>query len=142
MLKDKYFTKNEISKTMQNAGDYSANDFYDLFEAMFNRDYYIIGTYEASEALKTFKNNEKLDGYKTKFDGDIGAVELVERYELDQFGSILTPLFSEPEKLAAMVEYIRGETLFHEALNNASLDLFAATTEENLKKFIKAAKEL
>lgn len=142
MLKDKYFTKNEISKTMQNAGDYSADDFYDLFEAMFNRDYYITGKHEASEALKAFKNGKKLDGYKTKFDGEIGAVELVERYELDQFGSILTPLFNEPEKLANRIEYIRGETLFYEALNNASLDLFETPTEESLKKFTAAAKEL
>ena len=141
MIKD-YFTKDEIIETMQSAKEYIANDFYDLFEAMFSRDYYITGTHEASEALIAYKNDKKLDGYKTKFDGEIGAVELVERYELDQFGNILTPLFNEPEKVANRVEYIRGKHLFTVVLSKANLDISETTTEENLEKFIEATKEL
>ena len=142
MLKNEYFTKDEIIKTMQNAEEYTAHDFYDLFQAMFNNSDYIIGTYEASEALATYKNDEELDGYKTKLDGGVGAVVLVERYELDRFGNILSPLFNEPEEVAHRVEYIRGEKLFRAALSKASLDLFEATTEEKVKKFVEAAKEL
>lgn len=142
MLVNDYFTKDEIIETMQNAKEYIANDFYDLCEAMFNRDYYIIDTHEASEALETYKNDKKLDGYKTKLDGTIGAMVLVERYELDQFGSILTPLFNEPEKIADRIEYIRGKRLFNETLNKADIDMFEATTKENLKKFIEATKKL
>lgn len=142
MLVNDYFTKDEIIETMQNAKEYIAHDFYDLCEAMFNRDYYSIDTHEAAQALETYKNDKKLDGYKTNLDGTIGAMVLVERYELDQFGNILTSLFDEPEKLADRVEYIRGKRLFNEALKKADIDLFEAPTEESLKKFIEATKEL
>ena len=141
MLTNEYFTKDEIIKTMQNAEEYSADDFDELFNSMFNSDYYIIGTYEASQALETFENDEKIDGYETTLDGVFGAIELVKQYDLDQFGEVLTSL-EDPEKLANMVEYIRGETLFNEALNKASLDMDSETTKQNTKKFIEAAKGL
>ena len=141
MLTNEYFTKDEIIETLQSARDYDVDDFYDLFQAMFNSDYYIIGTYEASQALEAYKNDEELDGYKTKLDGEVGAIVLVERYGLDQFGEVSTQL-DNPEELANMVEYIRGETLFNEALNKAGLDMDSETTKQNIKKFIEAAKRL
>ena len=142
MLVKDYFTKDEIIETMRKAEDYSVDDFDELFNSMFNRNSYIIGTYAAAKALETYKNDEELDGYKTKLDGALGAMVLVERYELDHFGRILTPLYSEPEKLANRVEYIRGKRLFNEALSKADIDLFEAPTEEILKNFIVAATEL
>ena len=141
MLTNEYFTKDEIIKIMQTAEDYDVNSFEDLFNSMFNSNYYITGTYEASQALGTFKNDEKLDGYKTDLDGVFGAVELVKQYESDQFGEVSTQL-DNPEKVANMVEYIRGETLFNEALNKANLDMDSETTKQNTKKFIEAAKGL
>ena len=141
MLTNEYFTKDEIVETLQNAEEYGTPDFDCLFNAMINNCDYIIGTYEAAEALGTFKNDEKLDGYKTDLDGVFGAIELVKQYESDQFGEVHTPL-DNPEKLANMVEYIRGETLFNEALNTASLDMDSETTKQNIQKFIKAAKRL
>ena len=141
MLSNDYFTKDEIIKTMQNAEDYSADDFDELFGYMFNSDYYIIGTYEASKALETYKNDEKLDGYTTDLDGVFGAIELVKQYESDQFGDVSTPL-DNPEQVANMVEYIRGEMLFCEALSKANLDMDSETTKQNIKKFIEATKKL
>ena len=141
MLINDYFTKDEIIKTMQNAEDYSADDFDELFGYMFNSDYYIIGTYEASKALETYKNDEKLDGYTTDLDGVFGAIELVKQYESDQFGDVSTPL-DNPEQVANMVEYIRGEMLFCEALSKANLDMDSETTKQNIKKFIEATKKL
>ena len=141
MLTNEYFTKDEIIKTMQNAEDYSADDFDELFDYMFNSDYYIIGTYEASKALETYKNDEKLDGYETALNGVFGAIELVEQYEYDQCGEASTPL-DDPEKLANMIEYIRGENLFGGALIKANLDMDSETTKQNIKKFIDATKKL
>ena len=141
MLENEYFTKDEIVETLENAAEYGANDFDELFNDMFNSDYYIIGTYKAAEALKALTNDENIDGYKTDLDGVFGAIELVQQYESDQFGETSTPL-DDPEKLANMVEYIRGENLFYEALNDAGLGADSATTEENIKSFIAAAKEL
>ena len=141
MLTNKYFTKDEIVEVLKSAKDYDADSFEDLFNSMFNSDYYIIGTYKASEALGAYKNDERIDGYKTDLDGVFGAVELVKQYDLDQFGEVLTPL-EDPEKLANMVEYIRGETLFNEALDKTGLTMDSETTEENVKKFIATTKEL
>lgn len=141
MLENEYFTKDEIVETLENAAEYGASDFDELFNDMFNSDYYIIGAYKAAEALKAFTNDENIDGYKTDLDGVFGAIELVQQYETDQLGETSTPL-DDPEKLANMVEYIRGERLFNEALDDAGLDVDSTTTEENIKSFIAVAKEL
>lgn len=141
MIVKDYFTKNEIIEVLKSAEDYGEADFEGLFDSMVNNDDYILSTYEAAQALETFKNDEKLDGYETSLDGVFGAIELVQQYESDQFGEVLTPLYN-PEKLANMVEYIRGENLFNEALNIAGLDMDSVTTAENIQKFIKAAKTL
>jgi len=141
MLINDYFTKDEIIKTMENAEEYDEPDFECLFDDMVKNCDYIIGTYEAAQALGTFKNDEKLDGYTTDLDGVFGAIELVKQYEFDQFGVVSTPL-DDPEKLANMVEYIRRETLFNEALSKANLTIVSDVTKQNIKKFIDATKKL
>lgn len=146
MLAQEYFTKDEIIETLKNAKDYSEDDFYDLCEDMFHRDVYIRGTHEAYEALDTYTNDEELDGYKIALkgrvlEGRVGAGALVDRYELDQYAHMLTSEFDD-EKVATMVEYIRGKTLFNKALDKAGLTIVDKPTKENLKKFIEAAKRL
>ena len=73
--------------------------YCDLHHEVFNTDYYIIGTYQAKEALSEYD----------VFD----AVELVQTYEKDQFGEIYTDL-SNPEKLINMVYYIIGDEVIGE----------------------------
>ena len=141
MLTNEYFTKDEIIGAMENAEEYDEPDFECLFDDMVKNCDYIIGTYEAAQALGTFKNDEKLDGYTTDLDGVFGAIELVKQYEFDQFGVVSTPL-EDPEKLANMVEYIRRETLFNEALSKANLTIVSDVTKQNIKKFIEATKKL
>lgn len=138
---ERYFTKDEITENLKNAKDYSEDDFYDLCEVMFHRDAYIRGAHEAYEALDTYTNDEELDGYETGLEGRVGAAVLVERYELDQYCNPLTSMF-DYEKIASVVEYIRGKILFNKALKKASLTIVDKTTEENLQKFIEAAKRL
>lgn len=67
--------------------------YCELHNEVFNTDYYIIGTYEAKEALREYD----------VFD----AIELVQEYEKDQFGEVYTELHN-PEKLINMVYYIIG----------------------------------
>lgn len=141
MLVNDYFTKDEIIETMENAEEYGMDDFDELFTSMFNSEYYIIGTYEAAKALETFKNEEELDGYETDLDGVFGAIALVKQYETDHFVDVNTDL-SDPEQVANMVEYIRGETLFYKALSNAGLDIDSEANKQTIKKFIEAAKKL
>ena len=141
MLTNEYFTKEQLAEVLQGATDYGADDFDELFTDMFNSDYYIVGKYEASQALETFKNDEALDGYTTDLDGIFGAIELVKHYETDLFEQTPTPL-DDPESVANAVEYIRGEHVFNEALDRAGLEFDSEATAENVKKFIKAAETL
>lgn len=78
----------------------------DLHNEVFNTDYYIIGTYQAKEALKEYDIFE--------------AIDLVQNYEKDNFGEIYTDC-SDPEKLINMVFYLIGEEVLYnlDAMNNA-----------------------
>ena len=71
--------------------------YCDLHNEVFNTDYYIIGTYEAKEALKEYDVFE--------------AIEKVQTYEEDY-----TDL-SNPEKLVNMLYYIIGEEVLYEMMD-------------------------
>jgi len=80
-------------------------DYYcDLHHKVFNTSYYIIGTYEAKEALKEY------DVFK--------AIEKVQTYEEENFGEIYTDL-SDPEKLVNMLFYIIGEEVLFDMMNDS-----------------------
>jgi hypothetical protein len=76
--------------------------YCDLHNEVFNTDYYIIGTYQAKEALKEYDVFE--------------AIEKVQTYEKDNFGKIYTDM-SDPEKLINMLHYIIGEEVLHEMMD-------------------------
>ncbi len=78
--------------------------YADLHHEVFNTDYYIIGTYEAKEALKEYDVFE--------------AIERVQTYEEENFGKIYTDL-SDPVKVINMLYYIIGEEVLCEMLNNS-----------------------
>lgn len=85
-----------IIETLENG----YNGYYcDLHNEVFNTDYYIIGTYQAKEALKEYDVFE--------------AIELVQTYEKEQFGEVYTDL-SNAEKLINMVYYIIGDEVIGE----------------------------
>ena len=76
--------------------------YSDLHHEVFNTDYYIIGTYQAKEALKEYDVWE--------------AIEKVQTYEKDTFGEIYTDM-SDPEKLVNMLYYIIGEEVLYEMMS-------------------------
>ena len=76
--------------------------YHDLHNEVFNTDYYIIGTYQAREALNEYDVFE--------------ALEKVQTYEKDNFGEIYTDL-SDPEKLVNMLYYIIGEEVLYEMMD-------------------------
>jgi hypothetical protein len=75
--------------------------YCDLHNEVFNTDYYIIGTYQAEEALKEY--------------GVFQAIEKVQTYEKENFGEVYTDL-SDPEKLVNMLFYIIGEEVLAEMM--------------------------
>ena len=79
------------------------NGYYcDLHDEIFNTNYYIIGTYQAKQALTEY--------------GVWDAIEKVQTYERDNFGEIYTDL-SDPEKLINMLYYIIGEEVLFEMMD-------------------------
>ena len=74
----------------------------DLHNEVFNTDYYIIGTYEAKEALKEY--------------GVFEAIEKVQTYEQENFGEVFTDL-SNPERLVSVLYYIIGEEVLSEMMD-------------------------
>ena len=76
--------------------------YCDLHNEVFNTNYYIIGTYQAKEALEEY--------------GIFDAIEKVQTYEKDNFGEVYTDL-SNPEKLINMLYYIIGEEVLFEMMD-------------------------
>jgi hypothetical protein len=76
--------------------------YCDLHNEVFNTDYYIIGTYQAKEALEEY--------------GVFDAIEKVQTYEKDNFGEVYTDL-SNPEKLVNMLYYIIGDEVLSEMMD-------------------------
>lgn len=104
MNNNKYYEmRSEAIEAIIEALEDGYDGYYcDLHNEVFNTDYYIIGTYEAKEALREYD----------VFD----AIELVQSYEKDNFGEVYTDL-SNPEKLVNMVYYIVGDEIISEMYN-------------------------
>ena len=83
----------------ENSNSLSDNDFIeDLHYHSFNTDYYIIGTYKASQWLE---------------DQTFNVINFIIKYENDNFGQVSTD-FSSAEKVVNMYVYILGEDIVHE----------------------------
>ena len=115
----------DIIETLENG--YSGY-YCDLHNEVFNTSYYIIGTYEAKNALKEYD----------VFD----AIEKVQEYEKWNFGEIYTDL-SNPEKLINILYYIIGEEVisdmsdieeFEDNWNNFSDDEINAIIVKKMKE--------
>lgn len=95
MMNNKYIEmKNEAVEKLIDTLEYFSGYYCDLHNEVFNTDYYIIGTYEAKQALAAF--------------GVFEAIEKVMDYEKFNFGEVYTDI-SNPEKLVNMLFYIIGE---------------------------------
>ena len=115
----------DIIETLENGYD---GYYCDLHNEVFNTDYYIIGTYQAKEALREYDVFE--------------AIELVQTYEQEQFGEVNTDL-SDPEKLINMVYYIIGDEIIGEMydIEEFNDNWNESADEETNGKIIEAMKE-
>lgn len=126
----KYFTDDEIKETLldnldgyEGIKDYT---FEDVFNDLFNSDYYIIGYKEAAEALKEY--------------GIFNALEEVQQFDVENFGHWDTD-YTDPEKVANVLEYIHANEYMQDVLVDVGLYLEDETTTENVNKLIKTLKE-
>ena len=104
-LNKEYFTENEILSDLLETVNYSIEDGGDadteqMFNDTFNTDYYIIGTYEAKQALEQY--------------GVFSALDEVTSHQMELVGEV-TPEFVEeladPEKLANILYYSKADEL-------------------------------
>lgn len=125
-----YFTDDEIRETLlDNLDSYKGIDSYtfdDVFADLFASDYYIIGYKEAAAALEKY--------------GIFNALEEVQRWDVANFGHWDTD-YTDPEKIANMLEYIHASEYMRDMLGRACLEMYDETTIENVKKLIKTLKE-
>lgn len=125
-----YFTDDEIKETLlDNLDGYEGINSYtfdDVFNDLFNSDYYIIGCREAEDALKEY--------------GVFKALEEVQEFDVENFGEWDTD-YADPEKVANMLEYIHANEYMQDVLDRAGLELDDETTTENVDEFIKTLKE-
>ena len=130
MSKFKYFTDNEIKKTIKNNIDgYEGTEDY-TFEKMeddlFNTDDYFIGDEDAEKALQKY--------------GIFQALQEVQQNDVDEYGEWITDL-SDPEKVANRLERIKADNFMNLVLQDAGLSQDDEMTSENVKKFMKSLKE-
>lgn len=125
-----YFTEQEIKETLlTNLDGYKGIEDYtfdDVFNDLFNSDYYIIGYKEAEEALEEY--------------GIFNALEEVQRWDEENFGEWDTD-YADPEKVANMLEYIHASKYMQDMLDEAGLYLEDATTTENVNLLIETLRE-
>ncbi len=100
--KEEAMRKEARAAIIETLKDGYAGYYCDLHNEVFNTGYYIIGTYQAKEALKEY--------------GVFEAIEKVQTYEKENFGEIYTDL-SDPEKLINMLWYIIGEEVLFEMMD-------------------------
>ncbi len=79
-------------------------DYSEAHQELFNTDYYIIGTYKATEWFGSAENV-------------FIAIELVTDYEQENFGEVLTAVY-DPERLVNMCVYILGEIVLPEVIDS------------------------
>lgn len=130
MTKYEYFTDDEIKETLlDNLDGYEGINSYtfeDVFNDLFNSDYYIIGYREAEDALKEY--------------GVFKALNEVQQFDVENFGEWNTD-YTDPEKVANMLEYIHASKYMQDMLDDAGLYLEDETTTENVNLLIETLKE-
>lgn len=141
MVLDQEFSKNVVlNYVATNVMDYVSNENYldDTFNDLFNSEPWIIGRFEASNALNNF------DGYEheTSLDGVFGAIEFVTNCSEDEGLEINYSDLADPEKLASLVAYYEGKKVFNEVLDETRLDMDDMASRENLEKIKKEAFKL
>jgi hypothetical protein len=108
-------------------GQTKADIVDDLHYNLFNMDYFIIGTWRATQLLNTFEN------------GVFDAIAIVVEYERDNFGQTTTDLTSA-ESVCNMLAYIKGEDMISD-VDYQSLGEDETPAAEYIQLLIAALKE-
>lgn len=124
-----FFTRQEILTQIKTSlSDYNENQTVgDLFDDLFNSDYYIIGSYKAAQALDSDLQadwHNLLNQYSVDLPGVFGALQLVRNYNEGTIGieDVNINEFLNPERIANQVEYILAAYQLDQILISNNLD--------------------
>ncbi|MBM6955113.1 hypothetical protein [Limosilactobacillus coleohominis] len=131
----KYFTRQEIVNQIRaSMNDYDeSNNIGNLFDDLFNSDYYIIDSYKAAKALDSDWQDDwsgLLNQYSVDLPGVFGALQLVRHYDEATIGieDINVDEFLDPERIANKVEYILAAYQMDQILISNNLDYESCLT--------------
>ena len=124
------FSYDTMLATVESALDDGSRTLEDIQINTTNTDPWIIGTYQASEALEKFDVKDMLYT-STNLTGVFGAIEYIKDYETDQFGVVNTDL-SDPERVASMVAYINMDCALNDLSNEFELEWSDELTDQQV----------
>ena len=116
----KEFSYDTMLATVGDALDDGNRTLEDIQMNTTNLDYWIIGTYKASQALDKFDVKDMIYT-STNLTGVFGAIEYIKYYETHQLGTADTNL-SNPEEVASMVAYINMECTLNDLSDEFDID--------------------
>ena len=128
----KEFSYDTMLATVGDALDDGNRTLEDIQMNTTNVDPWIIGTYQASQALEKFDVKDMLYT-STNLTGVFGAIEYIKYYETDQFGTVNTDL-SDPEKVAGMVAFINMECVLNDLNDEFDLEWDNELTDQQVDK--------
>lgn len=123
----KEFNEQAIAAALLNFVD-EGETLEDISYNAFNLDCWILGTYQAAQALAEF-DEEDQQYTDTMLNGVFGAIEYVQTFEDNEIGERVTDC-SDPEKLADVVAYINGNELINNLMDEFNLDIDDELTEK------------
>ena len=133
------FSRDTMLSTIKEALENGSRTLESIQTETTNNDLWIIGTYQAAEALAKFDIDDMLYT-STNLIGVFGAIEYVTYYETDQFGEVTTDL-SDPEKLASMIAYINMDITLNDLSNELDLDWYDELDSQQVDKIKKYISE-
>lgn len=92
----------------------------DIQQDATNNDYWIIGTYKASQALEAFDSDDEL-AYETTLDGVFGAIQYAQSF-YDELGEQLSGDKLDPENIANVIAISNMEYTIDDILDHFNYD--------------------
>lgn len=131
MLQNRAEAVAEVQDMVQNYDE--GIDLASMAQETFEDETRNMGYDYAKKEVEKFVNDETIDSYETLMDGTFGAIELCQKYMEDEYGEILINL-GDPEKVANLIDAIRGEAVFYEMLDRLDIDSNDTLNDEIIKK--------
>lgn len=128
------FNYNTMLSTIADELENGSQSLEDIQMNTTSNNLWINGTYEASQALEEFSEEDQLYA-STTLNGVFGAIKYVKNYETEQFGLVNTDL-SDPEKVANMVAYINVECVLNDLSEEFDIDIEEELTDQQANNIV------